>query len=344
MVDRAERMSDEWRDGETRDISTEMMRLTMVIAGKTFFDAEVDSVSEQVSEQMEAVQENFLRRLMPFSELFDNLPLPSNRRLNRAIKQKQMDEIMFGIIEERRKSGKDKGDLLSMLLLAHDEEGDGSGMSDKQLRDEAITMFFGGHETTSNALTWTWYLLSQHPDVEVKLHEEIQSVLQGRLPQFEDVPKLNYTSMVFAEAMRMYPPGWLLGRRLLSDYNVGGYTLPAGSSIFISQWVMHHDSRYFPEPFKFDPMRWTPEAKASRPKFCYFPFGGGPRTCIGEDFAWMEGTILLAVLAQQWRLHLAPGHQVETEPMLTLRVKHGLPMRLERREIRAATQNAAQSA
>jgi len=340
MANRASETSDHWSEGETRDIAEEMMRLTMVISGKTFFGSEVDSVSEEVGKQMAVIEESYFRRLMPYSELLDGLPLPSNRRLNRAIKR--LDEIMHTIIEEHRKNGEDQGDLLSTLLMAHDEEG--SGMSDKQLRDETVSLFFGGHETTSAALSWTWYLLSQNPEAESKFHKEVDSVLEGRLPQFEDFPKLTYTSMVFAESMRLYPPAWVLGRKLLVDYEVGSYTLPKGCGTFVSPWVMHHDSRYFPEPFEFDPMRWTPEAKASRPKFSYFPFGGGPRGCMGEEFAWMEGVILLATIGQRWRFKLSPGHQVEPAPMLTLRMKHGLRMILEKRRTQEATQVASRSA
>jgi cytochrome P450 len=314
-----------------------MMRLTMVIAGKTLFGAEVDSVSEAVGKEMAVIQESYFRRLMPYSELLDDLPLPSNRRLDRAIKR--LDAIMLDIIEEHRKGGEDQGDLLSTLLMAHDEEG--SGMSDKQLRDETISLFFGGHETTSVALAWTWYLLSQNPEVESKFHEEVDSVLRGRLPQFEDFPKLTYTAMVFAESMRLYPPAWVLGRRLQVEHQVGDYTLPKRCGVFMSPWVMQRDSRYFPDPEKFDPGRWTPEAKAGRPKFSYFPFGGGPRGCMGEEFAWMEGVILLATIAQRWRFNLASGHPVEPAPMLTLRIKHGLPMTLERRTSKYTSQTVA---
>jgi cytochrome P450 len=220
-----------------------------------------------------------------------------------------------------------------MLLLAQDVEGDGSGMTDAQLRDEAMTLFVAGHETTANALTWTWYLLSQHPDVEAKLQSELDSVLNNRLPTADDFARLSYTEMVLAEAMRLYPPAWTLGRRVLNDYPVGAYLIPANSIVLMSQWVMHHDSRFYPEPFRFEPERWRPEQRESRPKFSYFPFGGGPRVCIGEQFAWMEGVLVIATIAQRWTLRLSPSQRVETKPMITLRPKYGMKMVLSERAL-----------
>ncbi|HEX8748557.1 MAG TPA: cytochrome P450, partial [Pyrinomonadaceae bacterium] len=229
-------------------------------------------------------------------------------------------------------SGEDRGDLLSMLIMAQDEEEDGRGMSDEQLRDEAMTIFLAGHETTANALTWTWYLLSEHPEVEAKLHAEVDAVLGKRPPGVEDMGNLRYTEMVLTESMRLYPPAWILGRRALKDYQAGGFHIPAGSIVVLSPYVMHRDERYFPEPASFDPERWTPEARAARPQFSYFPFGGGPRRCIGEGFAWMEGVLVIAALASRWRMRLVPGHTVATQPMVTLRPKHGMRMTLERRK------------
>ena len=218
-----------------------------------------------------------------------------------------------------------------MLLHAQDEEGDGAGMTDEQLRDEAMTIFLAGHETTANALTWTWYLLSQNPEAEARLHAELDKVLGGRPPTAEDMPRLVYTEMVLSESMRLYPPAWILGRRALKDYEVGGYRLPAGSLVLLSQYVTHRDPRFYPDPERFEPERWTPEAKAARPQFAYFPFGGGPRRCIGEGFAWAEGVLVLAALAQRWRPRLVPGHPVEMQAAITLRPKHGMLMTLGRR-------------
>jgi cytochrome P450 len=205
-------------------------------------------------------------------------------------------------------------------------------MTDEQVRDEALTIFLAGHETTSNALTWTWYLLSQHPEVETRLHEEIDAVLGSRLPTVDDVPRLKYTEMVLAESMRLYPPAWAIGRLTINDYEIGGYRVPARSLVLLSQYVMHRDARYYPDPARFDPERWTPEARESRPQYAYFPFGGGLRRCIGEGFAWMEGILLIATLARHWRLRLVPDHPVELHPVITLRPKHGMRMTVSRRQ------------
>jgi cytochrome P450 len=331
MVDYSLRMERErWRDGQALDIAQEMMHLTLAIVGKTLFDTDTEAEAEEVREALTATMESFSRFMLPFTELLDRLPLPATRRFQRA--RVRLDAIIYRMIDERRRSGEDRGDLLSMLIMAQDEEEDGAGMTDEQLRDEAMTIFLAGHETTANALTWTWYLLSQHEDVEAKLHAEVDAVLGERPPVAEDLPQLRYTEMVLAESMRLYPPAWILGRRALKDYEVGGFRLPAGSIVVLSPYVMHRDERYFPDPSRFDPERWTPEAKEARPPFSYFPFGGGPRRCIGEGFAWMEGILVIATLSRLWRMRLVPGHVVETRPVVTLRPKHGMRMTLERRK------------
>jgi cytochrome P450 len=324
MADYAARTRDRWQTGGTLDVWQEMMRLTLAIVGKTLFDADLEDEANEIRVALTEIMRLFERITSPFAGLLDKLPLRSNSRWLKA--KQRLDSIIYRIIDERRKTGEDRGDLLSMLLLAQDEEGDRSTMTNAQLRDEAMTLFVAGHETTANALTWSWYLLSQHPGAEAKLHREIDAVLAGKLPTAEDVPRLRYTEMVFAEAMRLYPPAWTMGRRAFSDYEVGGYIIPAGSIVLMSPWVMHHDPRYYPDPFRFNPERWTVEARESRPKFSYFPFGGGPRVCIGESFAWMEGVLLIATLAQLWKLRLAPGQQVEPEPKVTLRPRHGMRM------------------
>lgn len=331
MTDYALRTSARWRDGETLDISHEMMRLTLGIVGKTLFDEDVESEADEIGDALTAVMELFNALLLPFSELLEKLPLPQNRRFQKA--KDRLDMTIYRLINERRQSGEDRGDLLSMLLMAQDEEGDGGTMTDEQVRDEAMTIFLAGHETTANALTWTWYLLSQHTEVEAKLHAEIDAVLEGgRWPTVEDVPQLKYTEMVLAESMRLYPPAWALGRLALKDYEIGGYTVPANSLVFMSQYVMHRDERFFPDATRFDPQRWMPEAREARPVYSYFPFGGGPRRCIGEGFAWMEGILLIAALAGRWRMRLAPSHPVELRPVITLRPKHGMRMTLEKRD------------
>ncbi len=330
MTDYAEEASARWHDGETLDMSHEMMRLTLSIVGKTLFDADVESEAEEIGDALTQVMELFNAMLLPFAELLEKLPLPQKRRFQQA--KDRLDATIYRMINQRRASGKDHGDLLSMLMLAQDEEGDGGKMTDEQVRDEALTIFLAGHETTANALTWTWYLLSQHPAVEAKLHEELDAVLeQGRLPTFDDVPKLRYTEMIFAEAMRLYPPAWAIGRLALKDYAVRDYVVPARSLVLLSQYVTHHDARYFAEPTRFDPERWTQESRDSRPAFSYFPFGGGPRRCIGEGFAWMEGILLVAALARKWRMELVPDHPVKLYPVITLRPKHGMRMRLKKR-------------
>jgi cytochrome P450 len=221
-----------------------------------------------------------------------------------------------------------------MLLQSQDADGATGGMSDLQVRDEAITLLLAGHETAANVLAWTWYLLSQNPAAESRLHDEVDDVLAGRLPAVEDLPRLKYTQMVLDEAMRLYPPAWTLARRAVRECEIGGYRIPAKSVLLLSQYVMHRDARYYQDPDRFDPERWTPESRAERPAFSYFPFGGGPRLCIGEQFAKMECTLVTATLAQRWRLRLARGHLIEAAPQLTLRPKYGVWMQIERRHNR----------
>ena len=330
MVAAAERTRDRWRADEPIDASVEMMRLTLAVAGRTLFGADVEGEADEIREALTLVMGQFNRLVMPFSEYLDRLPLPSNRRAERAAAR--LDATIFRMIAERRASAEERGDLLSLLLAARDVEGDGSGMSDTQLRDEAMTIFLAGHETTANALTWTWYLLSQDADVEARLHEELDAVLGGRPPTVADLPRLPVAEAVIAEAMRLYPPAWAVGRQALEELEIGGYRVPKGAMVLMSQWVMHRDARFWPRPDRFDPDRWTPEARASRPKFAYFPFGGGARVCIGESFAWMEGVLLLATLAQRWQLRLAPGARVATQALITLRPRYGMAMIANRRK------------
>jgi len=324
MSEYALRVRERWIAGSTLDISDEMMRLTLGVVGRTLFSADVESEAPEIGQALTTVLKMFRMLMLPFSEYLEKLPLPSIRRFEKA--RDRLDQTIYGMIRERRKSGKDSGDLLSMLLLAQDEEADGSGMTDQQVRDEALTLFLAGHETTANALTWTWYLLSQNPDCEFRLHQEIDTVLAGRVPQMADLPQLRYTEMVFAEAMRLYPPAWAIGRMSKAPFVLGDVHIAAKSICILSPYVMQRDARWFREPERFDPDRWTPEAREARPKFSYFPFGGGARVCIGERFAWMEGTLLLATLAQKWKLSLAEGQRVEPLPLITLRTKYGMRM------------------
>ncbi|HSP67874.1 MAG TPA: cytochrome P450 [Bryobacteraceae bacterium] len=322
MVDRTAMVREQWKSGQPLDVLQEMMRLTLAIVAKTLFSTQVDSEADEIGAALTQVFDLFEIILMPFSEILEKLPLPAVRRFHRA--RKRLDETIYRLIAERRADGRDAGDLLSMLLLARDEDGR-SGMTDEQVRDEALTLFLAGHETTADALTWTWYLLSQNPRAEAEFHAELDRVLGGRLPSFEDLPQLRYTESVFAEALRLYPPAWGIGRRALEDYPVGDFVVPARSVVLMSPYAVHRDPRWFSDPLEFRPERWLAE-DAARPKFGYFPFGGGARVCIGERFAWMEGALILAVLGQRWRLLLQPGHPVETHARITLRPKHGMRM------------------
>lgn len=329
MVDYTTKMLQRWQSGATIDLDQEMMRLTLAIAGSTLFGSDVEDEASTVGEALTDIMEMFRIFQLPFGEFFERLPLPRVRRFERQ--RARLDATIYRMIAERRASGKDRGDLLSMLLQARDEFGDGGGMTDMQLRDEILTILLAGHETTANALTWTIYLLSQHPQIEAVLLAELDEVLSGRGPTVADLPQLRYTRRVLSEGLRLYPPAWVIGRRALSDYQVGGYQVPARTIVAMSQWVMHRDPRYYPDPDRFDPDRWTPEQQEQRPRYAYFPFGGGPRICIGESFAWMEGTLCLATIMQHWRLRLVPGHPVGTKPLITLRPRYGMRMKVEQR-------------
>ncbi len=324
MVDHAARTRDRWTDGADMNIHQEMTRLTLGIAGKTLFDADVEGESREIGESLTAAFNVFNLALLPFTELMDHLPLPWTLRFKAA--RRRLDDTIYRIIAERRARVGDRGDLLSMLMAAQDTEGDGGGMTDTQLRDEIMTILLAGYETTANALTWTEYLLSQNPDVEARMHAEVDSALEGRLPAMEDVQRLTYTRMVFAESLRLYPPAWVIGYRAIKAFALGDYELPARTILIMSPFITQRDARYFPDPERFNPERWTPEAVAERPRFAYFPFGGGPRQCIGEQFAWTEGILLLATIGQKWRLRLAPKHTVALDPSFTLRPKGGMPM------------------
>jgi cytochrome P450 len=330
MVRYADELGRGWRDGEVLDAHEQMMRLTLSIVGRCLFDTDIeDAVANRIGDALAAALELFGKfQSFPFTDLLMRLPIPARRRFYEA--KESLDSIVFGMIEERRATG-DRGDLLSTLLLVQDEEDQG-GMSDQQVRDEAMTILLAGHETTANALTWTWYLLSQHPEVEAKLHEEIDSVLGDRIPSAEDLPKLPYGEMVLSESLRLFPPAWVLGRKALENHDVDGYTIPAGSLVLLSPFVIHHDPRWFPDPYRFDPERWRAEKQRTRPKHSFFPFGGGTRLCIGESFAWMEGILVLVTLARRWRLRLAPEHPVGLRPAVTLRPKDGMGMVVERRQ------------
>lgn len=327
MVACAEHASQSWAAGVAYNFHHEMTRLTLAIVGRTLFSADVSSEADEIGGAMTQIFSLFDTLLMPFADWLQKLPIPPVLRFEKA--RDKLDRIVYGLIAERRASGQDTGDLLSMLLLAQDE--DHSRMTDKQVRDEALTLLIAGHETTANALTWTWYLLSRNPEAEARMHAEIDSVLGGNAPTFDDLQRLPYTTGVFAESLRLYPPAWAIGRRAKQDYAVGGYTIPAKSILLMSPWVVQRDPRWFTGPEGFEPDRWHPEEAEKRPKFAFFPFGGGARVCIGERFAWAEGVLVLATIARRWKPRLVPGHPVATQPVITLRPKHGMMMTLERR-------------
>jgi len=262
-----------WHEGAAIELHSEMMGLTLAVVGKTLFDYDMTIDASHIASSLDTFLEMFRFMMMPGAHKIEQLPIPPMVRLKRA--RENVDAIVYRIIRERRAEERDHGDLLSMLLAAQDVEGDGGSMTDKQLRDESLTLILAGHETTANALTWAFYLLSQNPEAEARLHAELDSVLGGRLPTVEDLPKLIYADKVFAETLRLYPPAYAVGRWTLEDHAFGPYRVPRHSVVLSSQWVMHRDARFYPDPIRFDPERWTPEARAARPKYAYFPFGGG---------------------------------------------------------------------
>jgi cytochrome P450 len=325
MVAHASRMADRWRDGDELDVAAQMNQLTLTIVGDTLFGANVESDAISVRQALSDVFDLFPLTMSPLAPLLERLPLPLVGRYERA--QATLDRLIYRIINERRQNSADRGDLLSMLLLARDEDDNGARLTDTQVRDEAMTLFVAGHETTSNALTWTWHLLSQHPDVERRLHQEIDAVLENRPARADDAAQLAYARMVLAESMRCYPPAWGIGRRAIEDVEIGGYTIPRGTIVLVSQYLLHHDARFFSEPERFDPDRWLPERQHGRPKFAYFPFGGGNRVCIGESFAWMEGILVLVTLARRWRLERLETSPVPMKALITLRPARPIRMR-----------------
>ena len=333
MADFAARERDRWRDGAVLDVHSHMMALTLAVVGKTLFEADVEGEAREIGEALTTSFQSFSIAMLPFSEWLERLPIPATLRFKRA--RARLDRTIYRMIDERRQTGEDRGDLLSLLLLSQDTEGDGAGMTDLQLRDEAMTIFLAGHETTANLLTWAAWLVATHPSVEAALHSEIDAVLGGpvggRLPTAADLDRLPYTRSVVAESMRLYPPAWILGRRAIDAFEIGGFHVPARTIILMSQYLVHRDPRWWPEPDVFMPERWTDDAAAARPKMAYFPFGAGTRVCIGEQFAWMEAMLLLATIAQHWRLRPVPGHRVDVQPLITLRPRHGMPMIAQRR-------------
>lgn len=327
MVEYALHMLDGWQDGEVRDVAEDLMAVTLNIVGKTLFNSDFRTESERVAEALEFMLENIITASQQIIHLPEWIPTPTKYRKQRTIEM--LDAVVMPIITARRQSNEDTGDLLSMLMLAQDE--DGNGMTDKQLRDEAMTIVLAGHETTANALTWTLYLLSQNPDIYEQLQTEIDTVLSSRPATMADLRDLPYAEKVIKESMRLLPPVWSLGRQARQDTELGGYAIPKYSTAIIPIWSVHRDARWYPNPQRFDPDRWTEENEANRPRYAYLPFGAGPRVCIGNSFAMMEAVLLLATILQQVRVSLVDGHPVEPEPLITLRPKYGMKMHIERR-------------
>jgi cytochrome P450 len=334
---------DRWQPGESIDIAAAMMDLSLEIVARTLFDTEVTADIRGINDDVNAIMGiyNFLIGL-PRLEAYLDWPIPGVIKFRRS--RDRLFATVDRLIAEHRSAGVDKGDLLSMLLSSRDDQADAegkhTGMSDQQVRDEVLTIFLAGYETVANGLTWTWYLLSQNPEVEAKLHAELDEVLglpptpyplspiSHRLPTLADYPNLRYTEQVFAEAMRLYPPAWAMGRMSTQPVTLGPYRIPPGSHFFFSQYIMHRSEEYFPDPLRFDPDRHTPENKARRPKFAFFPFGGGNRQCIGEAFAWMEGIFSIATLASRWRMEYQGTTPPIPQAKITLRPRDPLMMRL----------------
>jgi cytochrome P450 len=327
-----------WLPNQHIDISAASMQLSLEIVARTLFNTEVTADIRSINDEVNTIMDlyNFIVSF-PKIESFMHLPIPGIMKFRRS--KARLDAVVDRLIHERREAAArgepDRGDLLSMLLASKYESEDPTqqtGMSDEQVRDEVLTIFLAGYETVANGLTWTWYLLSQNPTIESKLHAELDAVLgtgpTQRLPTLADYPALRYTEQVFAESMRLYPPAWAMGRMSTKPITLGPYTIPAGAHFFFSQYIMGRDTQYFPDPLRFDPDRFTPENKATRAKFTYFPFGGGSRQCIGESFAWMEGVFSIASLAQRWRMTYLGTTPPEVQAKITLRPRDPLMMQL----------------
>jgi cytochrome P450 len=321
MLAAAERILGEWRPGERRDLLTEMERLTLRIAARTLFGADVGPEGYEVHQILDFLQQNFLYRFNHLFHIPAWIPTPNNLRVKRSIRR--LDEIVYRFIAQRRQDSSDRNDLLSLLLRARDEQG--QAMSDQQLRDEAMTLFLAGHETTALTLTWTWYLLASHPHVEERLYAEVREVLDGRTPTVEDVPRLRYTEHVILESMRLIPAIYTIGREALHDLELGGFRVPRGTTLLMPQWVVHRDPRFWDDPETFRPERWAEPRMKNQPHFAYFPFGGGPRVCVGNNFALLETALILPVIAQRFHFTLIPDHPVVPHPSFTLRPRDGLP-------------------
>ena len=330
MTDALEAHTAHWTNGATLDVAAELSELTLVIVARALFGADLGDAVPTVRGALTVLARLIEEMRSPFQQLAWSRSVRTYHR-----EKAKLDAVVAGIVAARRRADgeADRGDLLSMLLLARDEETGEPGMSDRQVRDETMTILLAGHETTAGALAWSLHLLGQNPDAEARLHAELDAVLPGgRLPGFADLPRLVYARQVFTETMRLYPPAWLLAREAMERTEIAGWPVPRGTMCLLSPYATHHDPAWFPEPERFRPERWEAGQGGERPRYAYFPFGGGPRSCAGEAFAWMEGTLLLAGLARRWRFVPDAGHPAP-QPLaaITLRPRHGVPMRLQAR-------------
>ncbi|MGO0059288.1 cytochrome P450 [Brevibacillus fluminis] len=332
MVEEAVNHIDAWKDGETLDIHHEMMRLTLAIITRTMFGANVSSNADEIGRAIEVGLQYISKKATSVLDIPLEVPTKGNREFQQAAEL--LDKTIYAIIDARRKEppGTEHTDLLAMLLAARDEE-DGTGMSDKQVRDEVMTIFVAGHETTANTLSWTWYLLSQHPEIEARFHQELDEVLEGRVPAVDDIPHLPYVNQIVQESMRLYPAAWMINREVVEEVEIGGYHFKPGEILMMSQFVMHRDPRFYDEPDRFKPERFDGGDLLKRnPQFAYFPFGGGPRICIGNNFALMESALLLATIGQRFRISRGENEPAAIpEPVVTLRPKNGMKMTIHQR-------------
>jgi cytochrome P450 len=324
-------MTSRWKSGTVMDLHPEMLLLALRIVGKTLFDTNVEGEVKQIAQAVDSFMGFLPLAFLPFPEVVLQLPFPLMTRIRKG--QAYLDSLIYGMIAERRKDPRDRGDLLSMLLAAVDTEEDTGGMTDKQLRDECLTVMLAGHETSANALSFALWELARNPEVQERLYQECRSVLGERLPAAEDYGQLGYAAQVFAETIRIYPPVWVTARTATEEYAYRGITIPKGAILLAPQMVAHRDPRFWDDPMRFDPQRFTEENKARRLRFSYFPFGAGARQCIGEGLAWMEGVLILAFVARHWRLSLPPSapRELPLRPAISLRPNGGVHLRIDRR-------------
>jgi cytochrome P450 len=330
MVESADKMLESWkpyaRNGETLDIAHEITAVTQQIIAKTMFSTDVGEQVDTLCQAFDVTLEYMNMRMFNPIPFIDRLPTPANLRFRRSLAV--LDEIMYGLIETRRLADKPPEDLLTMLINARDDE-TGEGMTDRQIRDEVVTIFFAGHETTASTLSWSWYLLAQHPEIATTLHAEVREVLEGRIPTIEDYPNLVYTRRVIDESLRIYPPAWMFARQSIQPDEVGGHHIPGGAMVMLSPYITHRHPDFWKDPERFDPNRFMTDRIAGQHRMAYFPFGGGPRLCIGKDFALVEASLILAQMAQAFQFQLVPGRKVVPQPIATLRPRPGVFMTIK---------------